>query len=73
MRERAENDLVVGTLTSTTFLFIVLVLLLGVILGDTGKHTLFLFNLCGFLLYIAVGSYKFISTEVNIDLLRTST
>ena len=39
MRERAENDLVVGTLTSTTYLFIVLVLLIGVILGDTGKYT----------------------------------
>jgi len=56
MSERAENDLVTGILTSTVYLFIVMVLLLGIILGDTGKYTLLLFNVCGFFLYIAVGS-----------------
>ena len=69
--ERAENDLVMGVLTSTGYLFIVLVLMIGISFNDTGKTTvsyhtlrmlskdfvqLLLFNLFGFLFYISAGS-----------------
>eukprot|EP00092_Neocalanus_flemingeri_P015025 GFUD01016228.1.p1 GENE.GFUD01016228.1~~GFUD01016228.1.p1 ORF type:complete len:157 (+),score=22.49 GFUD01016228.1:75-545(+) len=54
--ERAENDLVFGILTSTGYFFIVLVLMVGIVLGDTSKISMFLFNLFGFLFYIGAGS-----------------
>ena len=37
--ERAENDLVMGVFTSTGYLFIVLVLMIGISFNDTGKVT----------------------------------
>ena len=37
--EREENDLVFGILTSTGYFFIVLVLMVGLVLGDTGKFS----------------------------------
>ena len=38
-RERAENILVLGTATSSVFLFIVMVLMIAVSLGDKGDYT----------------------------------
>ena len=37
--ERAENDLVFGILTSTGYLFIIIVLMVGIVLGDTPTLT----------------------------------
>ena len=39
LSERAENELVLGVTTSTGYLYIVLVLLVGTAMGDTGKYT----------------------------------
>ena len=69
--ETEENQLVFGITTSTTYLYIVLVLMVGIALGDSGQFIvtasqqninnpnvlqLLLFNLFGFLLYIALGA-----------------
>merc|ERR1711970_1322991 len=45
--ERPENDLVFGVLTSVGYFFITIVLMIGVIMGDDQKYTLFLFNFFG--------------------------
>jgi len=54
--ERAENDMILGILTSTGYFFIVLVLMVGIVMGDTSKFSLCLFNLFGFLFYLSAGS-----------------
>jgi len=54
--ERPENDLVFGVLTSVGYFFITIVLMIGVIMGDDQKFTMFLFNFFGFLFFIAMGS-----------------
>jgi len=54
--ERPENDLVFGVLTSVGYFFITIVLMIGVIMGDDQKYTMFLFNFFGFLFFIAMGS-----------------
>eukprot|EP00090_Calanus_glacialis_P015037 TRINITY_DN23911_c0_g1_i1.p1 TRINITY_DN23911_c0_g1~~TRINITY_DN23911_c0_g1_i1.p1 ORF type:complete len:156 (-),score=25.89 TRINITY_DN23911_c0_g1_i1:96-563(-) len=56
MTERAENDMILGILASTGYFFIVLVLMVGIVMGDTSKFSMCLFNLFGFLFYIAAGS-----------------
>ena len=37
LAEREENEMVLGVTTSTGYLFIVLILMLGVAMGDSGK------------------------------------
>ena len=37
--ERAENDMILGILASTGYFFIVIVLMLGIVMGDTGKYS----------------------------------
>ena len=39
LSERAENEMVLGVTTSAGYLYIVLILLVGVAMGDTGKYT----------------------------------
>merc|ERR1712130_206875 len=56
MRERAENDLVMGTMTATTYFFIILILMIGLLFDDKAKYQLLLFNIFGFLFYIGIGS-----------------
>ena len=41
MTERAENDLVFGILTSGGYFFIIIVLMIGHIMGDMQKITVF--------------------------------
>jgi len=48
--------LVFGVLTSVGYFFITIVLMIGVVMGDDQKYTLFLFNFFGFLFFIAMGS-----------------
>lgn len=48
--------MVLGVMTSTGYLFVVLILMVGVAMGDTGPYTMLFFNLFGFLFYVAVGS-----------------
>merc|ERR1711892_916076 len=54
--ERAENDLVFGTMTSTGYLLFIIIIMLGMMMGDKMPFTLILFNFFGFLFYIAMGS-----------------
>merc|ERR1712002_948766 len=51
-----ENDAIFGIMTSTGFFFFTIILFLGIALGDNAKMSLFLFNLCGFFFFIALGS-----------------
>ena len=39
LSERAENEMVLGVMTSTGYLFVVLILMVGVAMGDTGPYT----------------------------------
>ena len=39
LNERAENEMVLGVTTSTGYLYIVLILLVGIAMGDTGRYT----------------------------------
>ena len=39
LSERAENEMVLGVTTSAGYLYIVLILLVGVAMGDSGKYT----------------------------------
>jgi len=54
--ERPENDLVFGVMTSAGYFLITIVLMIGVVMGDRQKYTMFLFNFFGFLFYVAMGS-----------------
>jgi len=56
MSERAENDLVFGTMTSAGYFYITIILMIGIVLGDNARMSLFLFNLFGFFFFIAIGS-----------------
>jgi len=56
MTERAENDLVFGIMTSAGYFYITIILMVGIVLGDNARMSLFLFNLFGFLFFIAIGS-----------------
>jgi len=56
MSERAENDLVFGIMTSAGYFYITIILMVGIVLGDNARMSLFLFNLFGFLFFIAIGS-----------------
>jgi len=56
MTERAENDLVFGIMTSAGYFYITIILMAGIVLGDNARISLFLFNLFGFLFFIAIGS-----------------
>ena len=39
LTERAENDLIFGVLTSVGYLFITIVLMIGILMGDRQKYT----------------------------------
>eukprot|EP00092_Neocalanus_flemingeri_P029445 GFUD01031972.1.p1 GENE.GFUD01031972.1~~GFUD01031972.1.p1 ORF type:complete len:214 (-),score=53.80 GFUD01031972.1:33-674(-) len=56
MSERAENDLIFGILASVGYFYITIVLMIGILMGDRQKFTMFLFNAFGFLFFIAIGS-----------------
>jgi len=51
-----DNDNIFGIMTSAGFFFFTIILLFGIALGDNAKMTLFLFNIFGFLFFIALGS-----------------
>jgi len=56
LTESAENDLIFGVLTSVGYFFITIVLMVGILMGDKQKFTMLLFNLFGFLFFLALGS-----------------
>jgi len=70
-----------GTMTATTYFFIILVLMIGILFGDKAKYQMLLFNTFGFLFYIGIGSsqidiwrskYKPSFTTVSQDKTLTS-
>merc|ERR1711931_126683 len=51
-----NDDTIFGIMTSVGFFFFTIILMFGIALGDNAKMTLFLFNIFGFLFFIALGS-----------------
>merc|ERR1719471_1792682 len=58
--QKAEDDLVIGIMTSAGYFFILIILMVGIALGDNEDngmvHTLLLFNFFGCLLFMAIGA-----------------